>query len=770
MNNQTNSNKNVFFIDEIEKHIFNFQSIGGYFKEDKKNTESLSSKFDKENIEVFKQRYVHSLNDKEYIIEGNISYVEFNNSNVIGVKVSTPPILEKKEYNEVVKKRAEFRAFIYMKSTGKTTADILPYGKSILTVSLSDMEEKYTDILNLYILWKEFGEEWKSIRNSSIETMEFPYPSYRTGQEKFMRDIYNVISRKGIAISQAPTGTGKTLSSMFPTLKSMSRDLADKVFYLTAKTIGVKVAEESLDKMRDKGLKAKSVTITAKEKVCINEEVSCNVKKCPYAINHYGKSKIAIFDMLVNEESYTRDTIAYYAAKYLICPYELAIEVSKFCDVVICDYNYVFDFGVRNKMFPDGEKITEKHIYLVDESHNLVDRARDMFSATIEKGKILNASKELHPYMGFSSDLFDKIIKEIEELEKNENLFKPNSEKLPKNLLKYVSELILEINSAIKNGGQNFPLPMALELVSNLEKFNAVAGYFDEDSVMYLERMYTSIKDCRLKLFCVNPNKRLIESYNNAAAVIEFSATFAPMGYFNYLLGHKGRTYGIVIDNPFPKENKEVIVINNISTRLKDREKSYRPIVEHIKEIIDKKVGNYMIFAPSFEYLENVYSIFKEVMPNIKTIKQTQGMNEDERVEYIESFKENPKETMISFNVVSGIFAEGIDLSGDRLIGSIIISPALPTFNVESKIIQNYFNNAGVNGYNIAYTYPGFNKVLQAAGRVIRTETDRGVIALIDDRFDTDEYKSLYPKDWDNIKYSNSPEKTSEIVNDFWNK
>ena len=762
--------ENVIYIDEIEKYIFNFMSIGSYFKDEDLDKQTLYNKFEKKDVKVSSFKYIHNVNNVPYIIKGNISYVHYNGSIVIGVRSSTPPVLERKEYNKTLENRAKFRAFIYMKCNKQNNINILPHGKTISSVLLSEIDDEFTKLIDNYILLKNLQDTWIAERNNSSSIMDFPYAEYRVGQEKFMRDIYRIIVNKAITIAQAPTGTGKTLSTLFPSIKSMSQGYCDKIYYLTAKTIGVKVAEESLEKMREKGLKIKSVTITAKEKVCINDEVSCNTKKCLYAPNHYGRANLAIMEMMLKEDDFNRDCIAFYATKYLVCPYELSLQLSRICDVIIADYNYVFDYNVSTKLFPSDKKNTTKNIFLVDESHNLVDRARRMFSATLEKGKILDAYRILQPYIGFGMDLFDKIIKEIELLEEKSELFNYNNHGLPKKLIKYLTELNGEINSMLKGAGEKFPISTALELSSNIDEFLIAARFFDADSTFYLERMYTTIKDCRLKIFCINPNKRLRNAYKNAVAVVEFSATFSPIGYFRYLLGTKENTYTLAIDNPFPKENKEIVIVNNISTKLKDRQSSYTKIAEHIKEVVECKKGNYMVFAPSFEYLECVSNAFEKIMPDIKTIKQFQGMSEAERQEYIEEFKENPTETMVSFNVVSGIFAEGIDLTGDRLIGAIIISPALPTFDTESKIIQTYFNNVGVNGYNIAYTYPGFNKVLQAAGRVIRTNTDKGVIVLIDDRFDTDLYKGLYPKDWNNIKISNNSNMTRDFIFDFWSK
>lgn len=766
------SNKNnneVLNIDEIEKFAFSFSSIGSWFEDEKNNKETLLNKFSKEEIRVERRKAKINIDDKEITLSGNLSFVELDNEVIVGIRYSIPPFLERVEYYKNLAEKLKLRAYLYMKSSGLDYIKIICQGKELELVFMNEVEEHFDNLIKNYLNWRELREKWESIRNESLEKVTFPFPEYRIGQEQFMRDIYRIIYNKKKCIAQAPTGTGKTLSTLFPTITSMSKGLTDKVYYLTAKTVGVKVAEESIQLMREKGLKIKNVIVTAKEKVCKNEEVSCNTQKCQYAINHYGKSKLAIMDLFLNEDNYTRDCIDKYAEKYKVCPYELSLQLSTICDVIIADYNYVFDFGVNHKLFPDGQSKKSKNVFLVDEAHNLVDRARNMFSAHLDKGRMLEASRELNPFMDFGSDSFQKVLHEIEIVEENKKYFEPNDLGIPKGLIKAIKELHNEVSTALKSASERFPMATALDLVSSLDKFIFVSSLYDKNSTFYLERRYTTIKDCRFKIFCINPSENLKKSYENANSVVLFSATFSPLNYFFKLLGGDKDMKVIKIDNPFPKENKKILIADNISTRLKHRENSYSLVCEQIEAAVSCKMGNYMVFVSSFEYLEKLYAEFKLRNPEINTIKQVQGMNEEERELYLNNFTEAPSETLVSFNVVSGLFAEGIDLKGDRLIGSIIVGPALPTFDTESQIIQNYFNREKVNGYDIAYTFPGFNRVLQAAGRVIRTNEDKGIIMLIDDRFNTNTYKNIFPIDWDEHIISKSKDETIESLSSFWN-
>ena len=623
----------------------------------------------------------------------------------------------------------------------------------------------FVESIERYLKWIELTEKWAKERNASIKPLKFPFKEYRDGQEKLARSTYITIAQNKKMFIQAPTGVGKTVSSIFPSIKAIGENKIDKIFYLTAKTIGAKVAEESFDKMREQGLKFRNITLTAKDKVCFKEKTNCNPAYCEYAKNYYGKINDVIYEMLQNENIFTRQIIEDYAKKHKVCPFELSLDLSLYSDAIICDYNYVFDPNVYLKRyFEEGSQCN--CTFLVDEAHNLVDRARSMYSAEINKRLLLSALEVTQLVYPAIEKLIMDVISNLSIYEDKCTNGEYSDKNMPNKLANSISNLTEGLSSLFhKNKSKNTAdLEKLSELYSSCNRFVSIAEMFNDSYVFFVEAK----EDTIFKLFCIDPAINLRQAYKRGKSAIIFSATLTPLTYFRDILGGDKDSYGVVLDSPFDIKNREILVVDNVSTRYKDRERSYEQIIEHIHAVVSAKMGNYMVFLPSFDYMNKLKDKFSEKYPDIKTIKQDGRMSELDREIYLDEFLPKPKKTMVSFNVISGLFSEGIDFKGEMLIGSIIVGVGLPMICLERNVIKDYFQKKNGYGFDFAYTFPGLNRVIQAAGRVIRTDDDKGIIMLIDDRFGEQKYKSLFPKEWAKHYSVKSPETTTNIVNNFW--
>lgn len=654
--------------------------------------------------------------------------------------------------------------------------------------STSSLNEFFIDLLDKYYFWANFIRDWKIKRTASIKNTEFPFDNYRKGQRKLAVAVYGTIKEEKNIFVQAPTGIGKTISTLFPAIKAMGESLTNKIFYLTAKTITRSVAEETMKMMKNKGLELKSVTLTAKDKICFKEKSSCNPEECEFARGHFDRVNYAISEILKKENIIDREAVIEYAQKFNICPFEFSLDLALLADCVICDYNYAFDPRVYLRRFFDND---EDYVLLVDEAHNLVDRAREMFSADIYKKRfwelkkvMKNKEKNIYRALDKINSYMIKLKKLCREDFNNESLEQNNLQEeyyqlvktnpntyVQKNNLQDIYPLLRKFVSESERWlTQNNKLEgheQLLELYFDVLNFIRISEFYNDAYVTYIEEQDNDIK---LKLFCLDPSLLLKESIKKSKASIFFSATLTPIDYFKEMLGGNEEDYIMRLESPFSIEKREILIADRISTKYKYREKSYSVIVEYIKCVTDCKKGNYMVFFPSYKYMIDVYNEFEKKYPNINALIQDSSMAEEERELFLKEFKDENANTMVAFAVLGGVFSEGIDLKHNRLIGTIIISVGLPQICLERDIIMHYFNKNEKKGFKYAYMYPGMNKVLQAAGRVIRTEEDKGIIVLIDSRFSELEYRSLFPKEWNpnkNIKKINDIENN---LNNFWGK
>ncbi len=613
--------------------------------------------------------------------------------------------------------------------------------------SFSYLKKWFEDLLSEYYKWANFQYQRRIERRSSMEGLEFPYP-YRKGQKELVSGVYHTMRTEKQLFIQAPTGIGKTMAAIFPAVRAVGEGHGDKIFYLTAKTITRTVAEEAFHILKEKGLSYKTISITAKEKLCLCEETDCNPEKCPYAEGHFDRVNAAVFEILNAKDTYLREDLLEQAEKYRVCPYEMCLDISSWVDAVICDYNYVFDPNVYlRRFFSDGVK--GDYLFLIDEAHNLVERGRKMYSAVLCKEDFLETAKIVKEH---SAKLY-KILKKCNRMmleykrECDECTVMENIAGLSLQLM----NLLGEMENFLEKEHEEKVQKAVLEFSFSVRHFLNMYDIADENYVIYSH--YDDEQRFLITLYCVNPKRNLQECLNKGRGAVFFSGTFLPLPYYRSLFSERRDDYAICASSPFLRENLKLLVACDVSSKYTRRGVSeYEKMAEYIYELAAGKQGNYMVFFPSYRMLEDIYEIFRnkteERQFEVSCILQSSNMTEQEREEFLEAFQENSAKTLIGFCVMGGIFSEGIDLTGERLIGATIVGTGLPQVGCEREILKNYYDEKAQNGFAYAYRYPGMNKVLQAAGRVIRTKEDRGVVLLLDERFLQREYLELFPQEW----------------------
>ncbi len=632
------------------------------------------------------------------------------------------------------------------------------------SLNFQELEGFFMGLIADYHYWAEITKDWLVERQESIKALGFPFEAYRKGQREFAVTVYKAIKEEKRLFAQAPTGTGKTMSTIFPSVKAMGEGLVDKIFYLTAKTITRQAAEEALEKLRGKGLRLKSVTLTAKDKICFEKEAACTPEECQYAKGYFDRLRPAISDIFTNESAISREKIEAYAQRHQLCPFEFSLELTLWADCIIGDYNYVFDPKVYLKRF--FVDIQDKYTFLVDEAHNLVDRSREMFSAELLKSPYLLAKRSLkNSYPGVKKVL-TKINTELLQLKKQTTDGVLLQQDPPHKLLNHLRRLVELLEPWLMENKQDKHYEEALELYFNALSFIKISEGYDEGYITYVN---TENKDVKVKLLCLDPSRLLSEALGRATAGVLFSATLTPLDYFQEILGGREEDGCLRLISPYSKDNLCLLVANGVSTKYNKRQAYYSIVADYIYEFIQGKQGNYLVFFPSHQYLRVLLEIMEERYPHVEILVQESQMTEEERERYLDSFTSEDGNT-VGFAVMGGIFSEGIDLVGDRLLGAIIIGVGLPQINFETDIIKTYFDNKSQQGYAYAYQFPGMNKVLQAAGRVIRTEKDRGAVLLIDERFTTAQYLRLFPKEWSHYKRINSIAGLRQQLLSFWRK
>lgn len=651
--------------------------------------------------------------------------------------------------------------------------------------SWEELSGWYADLTGQYRRWAKYTVDHRKERQESIRKMAFPYP-YREGQRKLVASVYRTIEQKKNLFIQAPTGSGKTLSAVFPAVKAAGEGMGDRVFYLTARTITRTVAEDCFQLLQEKGLSFRVVTITSKEKVCPilpklrsedgDAKPPCNPESCPYAKGHFDRVNDTVYELLMSGKNLRREEILKAAEEHRVCPFELTLDLTNWTDGIICDYNYVFDPAAKLQRFFGGESKTDD-IFLIDEAHNLVDRGRDMYSADLylEEFTVLRVLlKRNH-----TGILLQKSLEECEKFlegEKKEAAESRSCRKtdsigdFPARLMNLMGQIekFLELPHSDEISEQVFGFYFRVQEFSGaLDRYSdkyVMTGWIAEDGRF------------QLRAACMDPSTDLQACMDRGRSSILFSATLLPIGYYRSLISARTDDYAVYASSIFDPSKRKVLIGTDVSTRYQDRgPAAYRRIAEYIGRVTSARSGNYMVFFSSYRMMEDVKQAYEEIRrEDTEVAMQQSRMTEKERETFLQRFTKKDEDeppagsrTLVGFCVMGSFFGEGIDLKGESLIGVIVVGAGIPQVGADREILKNYFDRRGMDGFFYSYTCPGMAKVLQAAGRVIRTEEDRGVILLIDERFSGRTYREMFPREWADAEYV-TLDNISPRLEQFW--
>lgn len=631
--------------------------------------------------------------------------------------------------------------------------------------TFEELKKWFNELIEKFSKWTDFWFESYYKRQESIETLKFPF-DYRPGQKMLVGNVYKSIEGEKNLFIQAPTGTGKTISTIFPAIKAMGNNLAGKLFYLTAKTITRTVAVDTFSILAKAGLYFRSIVVTARDKVCPNEGRKCNPVDCPYADGHYDRVNDAVYDLVTNELEISAEKVTEYAMKHNVCPFEMSLDATYWCDGIVCDYNYVFDPNVYLRRF-FGEGVRGDYVFLVDEAHNLVERGRSMYSATVVKEEIMELKRLVKDVDKRLATYLEKCNKQLLEYKKECENYTVLESQSP--FLAALERVFFRLQTFFEEHKSFSYMERVSEIYLKIRHYMNIAELADEKYVIYTT--YDDDNNFLITQFCADPSTNLKSCIDKGVAGIFFSATLLPVNYYKEMLTGDSSENAIYAHSVFDEKKRLVVAAGDVSSRYRDRGTAqFRKMARYIVNITSGKKGNYMIFFPSFYYMRQVLDCLNEEYSDFvggnKILVQESSMTEAKKQEFLDSFT-GQDNNCIGMCVMGGIFAEGIDLKNDALIGAVIVGTGLPMVCNEREILRSFFDNNEKNGYAYSYMYPGMNKVCQAAGRVIRTVDDTGIIALLDDRFLTDEYICLFPREWSNVAIGNE-KNIGQIVDDFW--
>ena len=611
-------------------------------------------------------------------------------------------------------------------------------------------EEVYSHIENLareYIAYMADDRDHVSSRDASTKELKFPFGEFRKGQRELSRLVYGAIDKRRILFAEAPTGIGKTMATLFPSVKSFSKGRVDRIFYLTAKSTGANAAYDAVTGLREAGLDVRDSFLMAKEKICLTPGASCNPDECPYAKDYYTKLKGALAKAKKELTRFEPGAITQFCIHEGLCPFEFQLDLSLSSDIIVADYNYFFDPMVYLERYFDEGVDSSTYVCLIDEAHNLVKRSRDMYSVTLSEQDCAAAAKALKgdAYKSLRNALnkVKKALKDLSEeetgiplaLEKSLESYKRAKQKEDKKEQEGKSE-----EKAKEKPGQAY-----MEFSREISRWNTISQFdLEEDYHLRIhEGAHPSIT-----LYCLDPSPYLMDCFLRVRSAILFSATLTPMSYYQESLTGSENHGSLLLSSPFPRENFKVMVHPRVTTRYKVRDRFYGEVASCLSSFVNAKMGNYFLYFPSYEYMEKVAPLlrFKDADVHI----QERAMGDRDRQIFLSNFLPNPSKTNVGLLVLGGAFSEGIDLVDDRLIGVGIVGIGLPQVGDDTEDLRAYYEKTKGEGYPYAYLYPGINKVFQALGRVIRSESDVGAALLMDERFLSGDFREslerLYPQ------------------------
>jgi DNA excision repair protein ERCC-2 len=626
---------------------------------------------------------------------------------------------------------------------------------------IADLETHILNLLDRYASWRRLTVCWNALRDRSLADLPFPFGDFRPGQRDLSAAVFRSVRDHKRLFAHAPTGIGKTMGVLYPAMKALGAGAGSRIFYLTAKTTGQGVAEAALDRLRDSGMYAHSLTLTAKDKLCLKPDADCMPDECPYAEGFFDRLRDGL-DEMANAERMDREWILAIAEKHRLCPFEFSLEVALWCDVIICDYNYVFDPRASLKRFfmePDG-----RSVFLIDEAHNLPERAREMFSAEIGKRRFLDlrkAVRETHPTAAKRLNSPNKAFLQLRKDNGDQSLVIGDAPPAAlcdalRRWQSHAEEILLAYRRTPWRA-------LLLEIFFEVAHFLRTTEAFADDYAVMTE---SDTRETLVRLRCLDPARQLRDAFDKAAATVLFSGTLLPQDYFVRILGGTADDRKLRIPSPFPRENRGLFLLSRIATRFKMRAETAEAVAEAIRLTLTHFPGNHLVFFPSYPYLQSVAALLDPPPEGVRMLIQSREMDDAARAAFLASFESGDCPTA-GFAVMGGVFAEGIDLVGDKLSGAIIVGVGLPQIGPERDLIRDYFDRSDQAGFEFAYQYPGFNRVLQAAGRVIRSENDRGVVVLIDERFNHFRYRQHFPVEWDPVIVLEASENLPDALESF---
>ncbi len=724
-------------------------------------------------ISEYPLKETFEVNGYKITLEGRADgIIDLGNSAVIDEIKSTIAPLEEyyKDNEEWHLGQAKCYALLYAHEKGYSSVSIrltyihqLDKSQMIKTYDFltSELEK---DIHNLFVSYLEFFEivfNKKLARNKSAKTIEFPYTSFREGQKDLAKYSYGIAKNGGVLFAEAPTGIGKTISTLYPSVKSFAETDNDKIFYLTAKSSGKEMAFNAGKMLIENGLKASVIELLAKDKVCFSKGKACNPDECPFAKGYYSRIREIVKGAILSRDVFSTEEIVSLAREYAVCPFELQLDLSLYTDLIICDYNYFFDPIVYLKRFFD--KDASNMVVLVDEAHNLVERGRSMYSASFDSYLYRKVKKSVkhfeHKKLKAAQTKMTKLFNSFSDYPLGSTLIPFPS----KTQINAINAYLLACNDVNKNH-HSVVTDEFKEFYLDVNKFIKLLDFYDDTFALYVTKK--NEKDVKISLFCIDPNKHIKRTLDQVKGKVIFSATLSPTDYYIDMIGGEKSDPILSLSSPFDKDNLKLLVAPKVSIRYRNRLETIKDVTSYIKEFVSHKVGNYFIYVPSYEYLETFVSLFD--LEDVDLLIQEKDMSEEEKESFLSCFVEKPKKTTIGVAVIGGAFSEGIDLVGDRIIGVVVIGVGLPQICFERDLIKDYFNKVENKGYDYAYVSPGINKVMQAVGRVIRSENDRGVALLIDDRYLTEEYHDLFKNTYSNYEVVTCIDDIKEQVENFW--
>lgn len=607
----------------------------------------------------------------------------------------------------------------------------------------------FQGLIDEYIQWIKEVVDWIQHRDQTIATLDFPFRDYRPGQRDMAVGVYRNIRDGEQLIVQAATGIGKTMAAVYPAIKGFPEGYQKKIFYLAARTTGKRVSEAAVNELRARGLSLKSLTLTAKDKICFNPESACNGDECEYAKGFYDRVNQAV-RFIFQKDALDRETIEETARAFRVCPFEFSLELSLWVDLIVCDYNYAFDPRAYLRRFFSEDP--EDYTFLIDEAHNLVDRAREMFSAEIYKQPVLDVRRsikeELPEVYRALTQINDWMLRAGKKCREFGTVL---AEKEGPDDLYPILRTFLKSTERWLSRNKKRPFrDQLLDIYFSISGFLKVAEQYSEAYATIYEKIK---KDLKIKLFCIDPSRGLKDALERSRSAVFFSATMTPAEYFKNILGCESRAKYLTIPSPFPQQNLGIFIADRISTYFKQRKETARDVAQTVLSLVSQKQGNYLVFFPSYQYLEMVYPLLNHEPANMEFICQTPGMTETQRLDFLNRFSRDNTHTLVGLAVMGGVFGEGIDLVGERLSGAAIVGVGLPGISLERELIRGFFAENQGRGFEFAYLYPGINRVLQAAGRVIRSDSDRGIVLLIDQRFTRNQYRRLLPEPWKPVRF-----------------